>query len=85
MRRSIPIFLLVGTCIGQTLAAVPITYTEKIESNVKVRVGGKVVDGSGKPLVGATVTIKGTTFVTRTNESGDFSIDYNKGDKNENS
>lgn len=81
MRRSIPIFLLVGTCIGQTLAAVPITYTEKIESNVKVRVGGKVVDGSGKPLVGATVTIKGTTFVTRTNESGDFSIDYNKGDK----
>src|SRR5580698_949968 len=35
---------------------------------------GKVTDESGKPLAGATVTIRGTNITASTNEQGNFEI-----------
>ncbi len=43
-------------------------------------VSGKVTDNSGNPLVGVSVTVKGTSKGTSTNTRGEFSIDANKGD-----
>ena len=37
-------------------------------------VKGKVVDESGQPIIGANVTVKGTTNTTQTNATGDFTI-----------
>jgi len=37
-------------------------------------VKGKIMDENNKPLVGATVTLKGTTVTTSTDESGNFQI-----------
>lgn len=42
----------------------------------KVDVRGTVVDSSGKPLVGATVKVKGEAKGVTVNESGDFRIGY---------
>src|SRR6478736_7282062 len=36
---------------------------------------GKVIDSSGNPLAGATVKIKGTKQITKTNEQGVFSFE----------
>jgi len=36
-------------------------------------VKGKITDDNNKPLAGATVTLKGTTTTTSTDESGNFS------------
>src|SRR5690606_20695590 len=40
-------------------------------------VAGKVTDGSGNPVSGATITIKGTNQGTSTNESGLFTLNAN--------
>src|SRR5438105_4808567 len=42
-------------------------------------VTGQVHEDSGKPIVGATVTIKGTKVATTTGEDGSFSIDAPSG------
>lgn len=39
-----------------------------------IEVTGKVTNANGEPVVGATVTIKGTTTATQTNATGDFRI-----------
>ncbi len=39
------------------------------------KVGGKVTNGEGKPVTGATVTLEGTTRTTRTNADGDFALE----------
>lgn len=41
---------------------------------------GKVVGADGRPLSGVTVTVKGKTATTTTNENGDFNIDAAAGD-----
>src|SRR3954447_13121366 len=43
-------------------------------------VRGKVTDATGKPISSASVTIKGTTTGTTTDESGAFSITASRGD-----
>jgi TonB-linked SusC/RagA family outer membrane protein len=44
-----------------------------------ILVTGKVTSKSGEPLVGATVTVKGTILATTTNETGNFSINTTRG------
>src|SRR5688572_18641978 len=39
------------------------------------RVSGTITDDKAAPLVGATVSVKGTTVLTTTNNSGAFSLD----------
>ncbi|MBK5720987.1 TonB-dependent receptor [Dysgonomonas sp. Marseille-P4677] len=58
-----------GSEIG-VLASVP-TQQKKIQGSVK--------DGAGEPLVGASVTIKGTTNATMTDIDGKFSLTVNPG------
>ncbi len=41
---------------------------------------GKVTDSTGSPVVGASVTVKGTRKGTTTNAAGSFTIDVNKGE-----
>ena len=47
------------------------------QNNFKVT--GKVTDESGKPLQGATVTVKGTAIATATGEDGSFTINAPSG------
>ena len=42
-------------------------------------VRGRITSESGSPVVGATVTVKGTTIGTSTNPKGEFSILASKG------
>jgi len=48
-------------------------------ANAAPPVSGRVTDAGGLPLIGATVEIKGTTSATKTNESGNFSLDVTSG------
>ncbi|RZM30130.1 MAG: TonB-dependent receptor [Pedobacter sp.] len=41
---------------------------------LNIRVQGKVVNQDGAPLAGATISVKGTTIKTLSNEKGEFSI-----------
>ena len=43
-------------------------------------VTGRVVDGGSQPLPGVTVSVKGKSTATSTNEKGDFSINAAQGD-----
>lgn len=43
-------------------------------------VRGRVTDSTGQPVVGASVTVKGTRKGTTTGATGDFSLDVNKGE-----
>ncbi len=44
-----------------------------------LQVKGTIRDRSDKPLIGATVTVKGTTIMTKTDQFGNFSIQLEKG------
>ena len=46
-----------------------------------INVTGKVVDASGEPVAGATVSIKGTTAGTQTDAEGTFHLNLPKGDE----
>ena len=41
---------------------------------------GKVIDGFGNPVKGATIKVKGTQFTTQTNDNGNYSVGYVPGD-----
>lgn len=43
-------------------------------ASLRITVTGKVVDNTGKPMQGVSVTVKGTQAGTSTNQDGDFSI-----------
>ena len=43
------------------------------------RVSGKVTDETGKPVSGATVTVKGTTIATATTTEGTFALNVPSG------
>lgn len=46
----------------------------------QTKISGKVTDArTGEPIIGATITIKGTTIATQTNDKGDFSIEGSEG------
>lgn len=48
--------------------------------SVKAMVSGKVTNTEGVPIVGVSITVKGTRRGTSTNTNGEFSIEANKGD-----
>src|SRR5690606_29794664 len=48
-------------------------------ANAAPPVNGRVTDTDGLPLIGATVEIKGTNSATKTDESGNFSLDAASG------
>jgi len=50
------------------------------ESSALIKVNGKVTDTTGTPLIGATISIKGSQKKTITNEAGDFTISVKAGD-----
>lgn len=43
-------------------------------SNLRMQVTGKVVDNTGKPMQGVSVTVKGTKTGTTTNQEGEFTM-----------
>jgi len=68
-------FNIVGSTRTITIKPKPFSINEKLinkPQNIDVR--GKVVDESGRPLVGATITVKGLPITVLTNELGDFYI-----------
>ena len=46
-----------------------------LDSLAQISVSGKVVDGDGNPLIGATIRIKGTTSGTTADYNGNFSLE----------
>ena len=75
-------FKVVGNYIGvaQNVADMPqIDQTQTIDVNA-AKIGGTVKDAAGQPLVGVTVTVKGTQKGVTTDVNGGFSIDANVGD-----
>ncbi len=50
-----------------------------LSANAAPPISGRVTDTDGLPLIGATVEIKGTTSATKTDESGNFSLDVASG------
>jgi vitamin B12 transporter len=59
--------LLVGLTIGLLFVYAPIVAQQLIKGTV-------TAEADAKPVAGASVTIKGTTFATSTNSSGQFSL-----------
>ena len=51
----------------------------KHKSNLLVLVNGKITDANGAPVVGVTVTEKGTTNATTTDNEGNFSLNVTDG------
>ena len=51
----------------------------KIERNLAIPIKGKVTDEQGAPLPGVSVTVKGTTIGTVTNERGEYNFDVSDG------
>lgn len=66
------IFLMLGGIVS--VSAVPLTVTESNMQQQNRRVSGRIVDKSGEPVIGASVTQKGTTNGTFTNADGNFSL-----------
>ncbi|RKE49375.1 SusC/RagA family TonB-linked outer membrane protein [Sphingobacterium detergens] len=48
--------------------------------NLQQQLKGKVLDATGKPLVGATVAVKGTSNGTQSDAQGNFSVEAKSGD-----
>lgn len=59
--------VLTSMCIGASM-------TLQVVNAQQMSVAGKITDSEGKPISGVTVTIKGTTQGTSTNESGLFTL-----------
>ncbi|WP_400262663.1 SusC/RagA family TonB-linked outer membrane protein [Sphingobacterium sp. SG20118] len=80
MNKFIPIFLLAGISFANNLQARSSFAIETVLLQEQGKVTGKVVDGRGNAISGATVAIKGTTNVIATNDRGefDFSVSQTK-------
>lgn len=57
-----------------------VTIRKMLSDNFFIPVKGKVTDNNGNPLSGVSVTVKGSSKGTTTNENGVFALDANKGD-----
>src|ERR1043165_131683 len=64
-----------GACILSFLLI--LSFTSFSQNNFKV--SGRVTDDEGKPLTGATVTVKGTKIATATTTDGFFTINAPSG------
>ena len=63
---------------ADSVQADPTTQQATSPANIRI-ITGKVVDASGDPMVGATVTVKDSREAAATNINGDFSIKASKG------
>src|SRR5690606_14395139 len=77
----IPLSLLTACGYNHIYAAAPLISSPlQMSERDQTGVSGKVTDErTGEPVIGATITIKGTTIATQTGEQGDFSIEASKG------
>lgn len=62
------------TIVIKEKEAVAAPETTPLVEAAQVEIKGKVVDESGNPVAGATVTVKGTTTSTATNDAGEFEL-----------
>jgi len=66
--------------LQMTMATVPHNHAA-VHADLFVNVTGKVLDPEGNPVIGATVSIKGTTTGTKTDVDGIFRINLPQGDE----
>lgn len=68
-------------CIAGTLQGIPVMYAAHpgempgVAQQRAHRLTGTIIDGTGEPVIGANVVIKGTTIGTVTDIDGNFSLD----------
>lgn len=62
---------------SNTFSIIPKTQSSSVQSKVEVK--GKVSDENGDPLIGAIVTVKGSTIGTVTDIDGKFSLEVSLG------
>lgn len=66
---------------GKTISIISKRRSPTVYNQIKkIRVKGKVLDESGKPVVGATVVVVGTSHGVSTGADGDFDIEVCSGD-----
>ncbi len=63
-----------NTIIVRPSSKAALQNTKSVVTSQQRQVTGKVSDSNGSPLVGVTVTIKGTSIATTTDESGNYKI-----------
>ena len=73
--RWIPLFSLFFIFLGASSA-----MSQNAVNLAQTLAKGRVIDKEGRPLVNATITIKGSKSTTTTAENGSFTISANKGD-----
>lgn len=56
------------------------TQSSKINNYIPVQIGGRVTDSLGKALPGVSITVKGTTRGTVSDNNGDYTLQANAGD-----
>ena len=61
------------------IALMFVLATSSAIAQTQTKISGTVTDAESKPLKGATVSVKGTTKATITDESGNFSLSADKG------
>src|SRR5690606_10505038 len=66
--------------LQMTMATVPHNHAA-VHADLFVNVSGKVLDPEGNPVIGATVSIKGTTTGSKTDVDGIFRINLPQGDE----
>lgn len=75
MRNYLHCFARVTKQLFATTLSLFILFTVSAQKNIT----GKVTGPDSKPIIGATVTVKGTKVATSTTPAGDFSIDLPQG------
>ena len=74
------VLLASGVCIQPLMAeVVPVESTAEVFQQAKITVKGVVKEKSGEPIVGANVSVRGTTSGTMTDIDGKFSLDVAPG------
>ncbi|PRD49304.1 SusC/RagA family TonB-linked outer membrane protein [Sphingobacterium haloxyli] len=82
LRRGVGLLCLLLAIFSLQMAmAAGSFHREAIHSELFVNVTGKVIDPDGNPVIGATVSIKGTTTGTKTDVDGVFRINLPQGDE----
>lgn len=78
MKKIIPVFLLVGASFANNVLASPIEGAKLISFSLQDNetVSGRIIDTNGNAISHATVSVKGTTKVTTTDEQGMFTLNH---------
>ena len=74
--------IIAATLLSGGYLATPLMHAEPVPVQTPAPNGtitGTVVDETGEPMIGATVTVKGTGVATATDINGHFSIKANTG------